>query len=83
VGRPDRAAEADPRYGSWLFLRIETTAADASVERRYDTWPSWWSDDGISGPWRTSLQAEVAHRAERWRPPWTDLLDPDVAYQVG
>jgi hypothetical protein len=68
------------RYGAWLFLRVEATATGVSVERRYDSWPDWWKDDGISGPWRTNLQTEVTRRDERWRPSWTPLLDPGVAY---
>nr|WP_296066064.1 hypothetical protein [uncultured Actinoplanes sp.] len=76
-----REAEADPRYGRWLYLLVETTAAGARVERRYDSWPPWWPDDGVSGPWRTNLGEEMDARAPRWRPPWTRLLDPEVAYR--
>jgi hypothetical protein len=76
-----RAAESDPRYGRWLFLRVEVSASGVQVERRYDSWPSWWPDDGVSGPWRTNLQEEVDRRAAAWRPVWTALLDPEVAYR--
>ncbi|MEU8813707.1 hypothetical protein [Actinoplanes sp. NPDC048796] len=76
-----RRAEADPRYGRWLFLRVQTTAADVLVERRYDSWPQWWADDGVSGPWRTNLQEEMAARGPAWRPGWARLLDPEVAYR--
>jgi hypothetical protein len=76
-----RDAESDPRYGRWLFLRVETAATGVRTERRYDSWPPWWDDDGVSGPWRTNLQAEMAARAPAWRPAWTALLDPDVAYR--
>lgn len=71
-----REAEADPRSGAWLFLRIE----GGRVDRRYDSWPDWWEDNGISGPWRSDLRTEVAGRAERWKPSWTPLLEDDVAY---
>lgn len=76
-----RRAESDPRYGRWFFLRVETTPAGYEIERRYDSWPSWWHDDGVSGPWRTNLQEEVDVRHARWRPTWTPLLDPEVAYR--
>jgi hypothetical protein len=76
-----RQAESDPRYGRWLFLRVEVSASGVQVERRYDSWPSWWPDDGVSGPWRTNLQEEMDRRAAAWRPAWTTLLDPEVAYR--
>jgi hypothetical protein len=76
-----RQAESDPRYGRWLFLRVETTATGMQIERRYDSWPDWWSDDGVSGPWRTNLQQELDARAEAWRPAWVSLLDPAVAFR--
>ena len=76
-----RRAEADPRYGRWLFLRVQTTATEVIVERRYDSWPKWWADDGVSGPWRTNLQEEMAGRAPQWQPGWLRLLDPEVAYR--
>jgi hypothetical protein len=78
-----RDAESDPRYGRWLFLRVQTTATGLQIERRYDSWPPWWDDDGVSGPWRTNLQAEMAARAPAWRPGWTALLDPEIAYHPG
>jgi hypothetical protein len=76
-----RRAESDPRYGRWLFLRVETSATGVQVERRYDSWPSWWHDDGVSGPWRTNLREEMDGRGESWRPSWVALLDPEVAYR--
>jgi hypothetical protein len=78
-----RQAEADPRYGRWLWLRVTTTAGGVEVERRYDSWPGWWEDDGVSGPWRTNLQEETDARAPQWRPHWVRLLDPEVAYRPG
>ena len=78
-----RRAEADPRYGRWLFLRLETTAGDLRIDRRFDSWPPWWADDGVSGPWRTNLQEEMDARQPEWRPRWTALLDPEVAYRPG
>ncbi|WP_328460994.1 hypothetical protein OHA21_31350 [Actinoplanes sp. NBC_00393] len=76
-----RRAESDPRYGRWLFLRVETSATAVQVERRYDSWPPWWHDDGVSGPWRTNLREEMDGRGASWRPSWVPLLDPDVAYR--
>ncbi|MCO8270755.1 hypothetical protein M1L60_09125 [Actinoplanes sp. TRM 88003] len=76
-----RRAEADPRYGRWLFLRVQTTPTAVLVERRYDSWPKWWADDGVSGPWRTNLHEEMEGRPVSWRPDWTRLLDPEVAYR--
>ncbi|AGZ44267.1 hypothetical protein [Actinoplanes friuliensis] len=76
-----REAEADDAYGRWLFLHVETTAQSFTVERFYDSWPSWWEDNGISGPWRSNLKTEVDARELPWRPSWTALLDPGVAYR--
>lgn len=76
-----RAAEADPAYGRWFFLRVETTAEDVTVERRYDSWPPWWEDNGISGPWRTNLKTEIEARDPAWQPSWTELLRPEIAYR--
>ncbi|GIF18237.1 hypothetical protein BJ973_008800 [Actinoplanes tereljensis] len=76
-----RRAEGDPRYGRWLFLRVSTSADSVQVSRRYDSWPSWWADDGVSGPWRTNLQEEMDGRAPQWRPEWVRLLDPSVAFR--
>jgi hypothetical protein len=76
-----RIAESDPRYGRWLFLRVEVSASGVQVERRYDSWPTWWPDDGVSGPWRTNLQEEMGGRATTWRPAWAALLDPAVAFR--
>ncbi|HEX5205534.1 MAG TPA: hypothetical protein VFW27_36870 [Actinoplanes sp.] len=78
-----RHAEADPRYGRWLFLRVETTGSGLRIERRYDSWPGWWADDGVSGPWRTNLEEEMDARARAWRPGWVRLLDPAIAYRPG
>ncbi|MGX6608230.1 hypothetical protein ACWKSP_39840 [Micromonosporaceae bacterium Da 78-11] len=80
--RAVRRAESDPRYGRWLFLHIETTAGgDVQIERRYDSWPPWWTDDGVSGPWRTNLEDEMNARGPAWRPSWAALLDPEIAYR--
>ncbi|MGA5302028.1 hypothetical protein ACPCHT_19020 [Nucisporomicrobium flavum] len=76
-----RQAEADDAYGSWLFVRIETTAAEVTVERFYDSWPSWWEDNGRSGPWRSHLRAEIDGRSQEWKPSWAGLLLPEVAYR--
>jgi hypothetical protein len=76
-----RAAEAGEGSGSWLFLHVETTAHKVTVERRYDSWPPWWEDNGISGPWRSNLRTEVHSREPRWWPSWAPLLDPEVAYR--
>jgi hypothetical protein len=76
-----RAAEADESSGRWLFLRVETTADGVTAERRYDSWPAWWEDNGISGPWRAHLRTEVEARDQAWRPSWAALLDPGVAYR--
>jgi hypothetical protein len=70
-----RDAESHPEHGRWFFVRVE---ADA-VERRYDSWPSWFEDTGYSGPWRSDLAEEIGARAPQWRPEWTALLDPAIA----
>ncbi|WP_433719730.1 hypothetical protein ACQP2Y_33230 [Actinoplanes sp. CA-051413] len=76
-----RSAEAADASGRWLFLFVETTAHGVTVERRYDSWPDWWEDNGISGPWRSNLRAEVQAREPAWHPSWAALLDPEVAYR--
>jgi hypothetical protein len=76
-----RSAEADDASGRWLFLRVDTTAHGSTVERRYDSWPPWWQDNGIAGPWRGNLRTEVQAREQAWRPSWVALLDPGVAYR--
>jgi hypothetical protein len=76
-----REAETAGAAGRWLFLSVETTAHGVTVARRYDSWPDWWPDDGISGPWRSNLRAEMQAREPAWQPSWTDLLDPGVAYR--
>ena len=60
---------------------METTATGAAVDRRYDSWPPWWKDNGYSGPWRDNLRAELDQRAAEWRPEWFALLDRGVAYR--
>jgi hypothetical protein len=79
--RAVRAEETDPRNGGWLFLRVETTAEGATIERRYDSWPEWYPVDSYSGPGRDELLAEMRRRAERWRPSWTSMLDPEIAFE--
>ncbi|WP_254910044.1 hypothetical protein [Micromonospora sp. NBS 11-29] len=74
-----RAAEADPRHGHWIFLRLETTPDGFTVERRYDSWPDWMGPLD-SGPWLSHLRAEMDVRAAAFRPAWSALLDPEVAY---
>jgi hypothetical protein len=76
-----RAAEDAGTRGRWLFLRVETTAHGQTVERRYDSWPDWWRDNDVSGPWRSNLRTEVQARAPQWRPSWAALLGPEVAYR--
>ncbi|WP_153040321.1 hypothetical protein [Actinoplanes sp. TFC3] len=76
-----RAAEADDAHGRWLFLQAETTAGDVTMHRVYDSWPEWWESTGTAGPWRANLKAEIEARTEPWRPGWTPLLAPEVAYR--
>ncbi|MFI5936984.1 hypothetical protein [Actinoplanes sp. NPDC051494] len=76
-----RAAEADDTYGRWLFLHVETTSGGFTIERRYDSWPPWWAATGGMGPWRGNLRAEIDARGPQWRPDWTALLSPEVAYR--
>ena len=73
-------AEADPRHGHWIYLRLETTRDGYAIERRYDSWPDWMPDDGISGPWLDHLRLETGRRDPAFRPLWTALLDPDVVF---
>ena len=76
-----RNAEAAGPAGRWLFLRVETTTTGVTVERRYDSWPDWWEDNDVSGPWRSNLRTEVQSREPAWQPSWAALLDPEVAYR--
>ncbi|WP_428963581.1 hypothetical protein [Micromonospora fluostatini] len=77
-----RRVEADPAHGQWLFLRVETTAEGSTVQRCYDSWPSWLPADDHGGPWRSELAPETARRAPAFRPAWSALLDPGVAYET-
>ncbi len=79
--RAARRAESDPAHGRWLFLRVTTLAGGVHVERRYDSWPYWWADDGVNGPWRTNLSEELTARKPLWRPSWVSLLNPEVAFR--
>ncbi|MER7169350.1 hypothetical protein ABT336_25245 [Micromonospora sp. NPDC000207] len=73
-------AEADPEHGRWIFLRIDTTADDFTVERHYDSWPAGLPVDRHGGPGRTELQKEMDRRGPAYRPAWVVLLAPEVAY---
>lgn len=73
-------AEDSGGRGRWLFVRLETSADDFRIERRWDSWPEWWEYDGITGPWLDRLHAEMTHRSPQWRPDWAVLLDTEVAW---
>ncbi|BCJ69650.1 hypothetical protein [Polymorphospora rubra] len=75
------AAEADPVYGHWLYIRVEVDADGFTVDRWYDSSPDWVGPvSWARGLWRERLRTEMARRAPEYRPPWTVLLDPDVLY---
>lgn len=71
-----RAAEADSRHGSWIFIRLETSATWYTVERRYDGWPAWMPRSPFAGPSVRALRREIARRSPDFRPPWAALLTP-------
>ncbi|MFY1704323.1 hypothetical protein ACN28G_21765 [Micromonospora sp. WMMA1923] len=75
-----RQAEADPAYGCWIFLRVAASADGVTVTRCYDSWPRWIPHEDRGGPWRSHLRPEVERRAAAYRPAWSVLLDPEVAY---
>lgn len=73
-------ADADPRHGHWLFLRLETTATDFTVERRYDSWPSWMPSRPYSGPSISDVRNEMDARADEFRPAWVRLLAAETVF---
>jgi len=75
-----REAEAHPEQGRWIWLRVALTAGGVRLERAYDHLPVWWAGTP-EGLWLRDLASEMEQRAPAWRPRWTDLLDPGVAWE--
>jgi len=69
-----RTAEADRAHGSWIFLRLETSATWYTVERCYDWWPAWMPRCRYAGPSVRGLGREMSRRAPEYRPWWAELL---------
>jgi hypothetical protein len=68
-----RMLETDEHSGAWLFARVSCDGRSIEVDRRYDTWPSWYVAPG-AGPALAGLHHEMVQRVPRWRPPWATLL---------
>jgi hypothetical protein len=74
LARRLRTVEADPAHGSWIFLRLETSATWFTVERCYDGWPAWMPRSPFAGPSVRGLRREMDRRAPEFRPAWAHLL---------
>jgi hypothetical protein len=74
LARRLRTVEADRVHGSWIFLRLETSATWFTVERCYDGWPAWMPRSPFAGPSVRGLRREMDARAPEYRPPWAGLL---------
>jgi hypothetical protein len=88
-------AETDPVHGGWLYLRLEVTEDDHTVQRAYDHWPEWFTEhtsgpDLITAGYSFTLWLRERDRA--WLPSWADdrrrraaaaALPPDTAAPGG
>lgn len=72
-----RMLETDEHSGAWLFARVSCDGRSIELDRRYDTWPSWYVAPG-PGPALSGLHQEMAQRRPRWRPAWSTLLPTDT-----
>lgn len=73
-----REAESDPDRGRWLYLRVDVTGPEPTVDRAYDHEPVWWQPPYASLR-LALLREELAARAEEWRTDWAGLLDESLA----
>jgi hypothetical protein len=73
-----REVDADHDWGRWLYLRIDVTGPDATIERAYDHVPDWWRVPHYRVE-LTLLRKEMAARSSDWRPEWVELLAESLA----
>jgi hypothetical protein len=81
LARRVREVETDPAQGRWIWLRITATPSHVELTRAHDHLPYWWEGEP-QGLWLSDLRDEIEHRAPAWRPRWTDLLEPRVAWET-
>jgi hypothetical protein len=71
-------ADAGHGRGRWLYLRIDVTGPEPTVDPVYDHVPTWWQV-----PYTlvnlALLREELAARSGEWRPDWAALLDKSLA----
>jgi hypothetical protein len=65
--------ETDQDSGAWLFARVSYDGAQATLDRSYDSWPTWFRSRS-EGPTLAGLAWEMAQRTPAWRPAWASLL---------
>jgi hypothetical protein len=66
--------EAGEESGAWLAARVQVAAGRITLDRAFDSLPSWF--DG-KGPTLRALPWEMQQRSLDWRPTWATLLPPD------
>lgn len=64
-------AEAGDESGAWLAARVLFDGARITLDRAFDSLPSWY--DG-RGPSLAGLSWEMNQRSPAWRPAWATLL---------
>ncbi|HET6168490.1 MAG TPA: hypothetical protein VFE07_16790 [Marmoricola sp.] len=63
--------EAGEESGGWLAARVRYDGSRITLDRAFDSLPSWY--DG-RGPTLRALTWEMQQRSPRWRPAWASLL---------
>lgn len=64
--------EASDESGAWLFARVVYDGRAVSLDRAFDHWPAWFTDD--HGPSLEGLAWEMDQRHPDWRPGWASML---------
>ena len=72
VLRELRAEETSADSGAWLFARVTCDGRHVTLQRSYDSWPSWFASR--LEPGLGALGGEMERRTPSWRPAWASLL---------
>jgi hypothetical protein len=64
-------AEAGDDSGAWIAARVRFDGARITLDRAFDSLPSWYIGQG---PSLRALGWEMHQRTPRWRPAWATLL---------
>ena len=65
--------EAGEESGAWLAARVKVAAGRITLDRAFDSLPSWFNG---KGPTLRALTWEMKQRSTAWRPAWATLLPP-------